>query len=304
MATITYNPYPEIGTQLTTGLDAIATNLTVLGSASVDELVNEVYSYVQGIYYPSGGGTLPKQTEVEIKSVAYNIVNSYNNKALGNTLTYNAEQTNIINMMVGLNTTNNTPINALDKWILDIEDNISKADMTIDEQTPLLLAIECAKSINTYWETKVTTPGDWATFFDATSMKNYINISLWTEACIEGVLIGANASQKGLIAPTTDIISVNIVSALIGALVIGAGKVIFKWVPRIQPVQLAGGGGKLMLNKETISRLNPDEFDGDAAVQLFKSKLLCGSTGGWLCRCGPSIHRVSCESHKYPCEDY
>ena len=60
--------------------------------------------------------------------------------------------------------------------------------------------------------------------------------------CVEGGLIGAKATPKGLITPTIDIVSVNIISSLIGALAIGAGKVIFKWVPRIQPSELMGGG--------------------------------------------------------------
>jgi len=236
MADFTFNPYPQIGTQLTAGMDAVSGALTV--ASTVDDLVNAVYNYIQPIYYPSTTGAVPKQIEVEIKSVAYNMINAYNNKVLGTSINYNAGQNNLIYMMTGEATVDRTPINALNARILDIEDNISKANLSISEQTPVLLAIQCAKSIYAYWVTKVATPGTWAAFFQTPAPLNYANIPFWMVACIEGALIGAHATEKGLIAPTTDIVSVDIISALIGGLTIGAGKVIFKWVPRIQPSEL------------------------------------------------------------------
>ena len=46
-------------------------------------------------------------------------------------------------------------------------------------------------------------------------------------------LAGYGATPTGLIEPTTNMITTNMVSALIGALTITAGKVIFNWIPRI-----------------------------------------------------------------------
>lgn len=231
---LTFNPYPEIGSQLEAGLNAIV----AATPATVDDLVDEIYNYIQPVFYPSSS-SVPKAIEIEIKSVAYNMINAYNNKALGNTIFYGLQQSNLMSMMLGLTTSSLTPINSLDHWFADIEDNIGKANLTIDQQTPLLLAMECAKTIYAYWVAQVDmTTSPWASYFQATGDRNYPNIPFWTTACIEGALLGANASQKGLIAPTTDITSVNIVSALIGALAIGSGKVIFKWVPRIQPQDL------------------------------------------------------------------
>lgn len=259
----TFNPYPLIGTQLTDGLDAIATAFAG-GGSSVDDLVTAIYNYIQPIYYPtSGGAPVPMHLQVEIKSVAYNLINAYNNKSFGSTILYNTKQMSIAQMMLGLKSTSLTPINALDDWFSDIEDNISKAGLSVDQQTPLLLAIECAKSVYTYWVTEVDNVSSaWISFFQSTGDRNYPNIPHWIVACTEGALLGANASQKGLIAPTTDITSVNIVSTLIGALAAGAGKVIFKWVPRIQPNQLIGVSNlsglakRVALNIETISNLS------------------------------------------------
>jgi hypothetical protein len=232
MSTRTFNPYPLIGTQIADGMDAIAADLTT--ESTVDDLAQAIYDYIQPIYYP----TASTQIEIEVKSVVYNIVNAYNNKAIQYTLPYDEQQMKFIIMMLGKTTINTTPINAIDIWLSDIEDNISKSGLALEQQTPLLLAIESGKTIYDYWITKVSTPGEWSKFFQEPTNVNYIYIPYWLSACMNGALIGADASQKGLIAPTTDIVSVNIVSALIGALSIGAGKVIFKWVPEIQPVDL------------------------------------------------------------------
>ena len=233
MSIRTFNPYPLIGTQLTAGMDAVAASLSP--TSTVDEFVNVIYNLVQPLYYPPSPA--PPQIETEIKSVIYNIINAYSSRVI-NKLPWTSQQQNFIIMMLGLNTTNNTPVNALDTWLSDIQDNISDANQSIDEQTPLLLGIKCGISINAYWNTKVETPGEWTKFLQPRAASNYANIPLWTAACIEGALIGANASEKGLIAPTTNITSTNIISALIGAVTIGAGKVIFKWMPEIIPRDL------------------------------------------------------------------
>jgi hypothetical protein len=144
-------------------------------------------------------------------------------------------------MLLGETTTDNTPINSLGTWLTDIEDNVVSSNLSTDQLTPLLLGIESGKNIYEYWLKKVNDPCDWKKFFQPELSQNYINIPYWLTSCIEGALVGASCSDRGLIAPTTDIVTVEIVSSLIGSLTLGAGKVIFRWVPRIQPNQLSGG---------------------------------------------------------------
>lgn len=240
----TFNPYPQIGTELTAGLTAIASGTTI---STIDDLVAAIYAYIQPIYYPSS--TVPKDLEIEIKASVYNIANAYNNNPETASLYYGPKQSYFIDLMLGERTTNLTPINALDNWLADIEDNITKNNLGIASQTPLLLATENGRSVYSYWKTQVdsgTTP--WGPYFGSSVPdRNYINIPLWTAACMEGTLIGAQATAQGMIAPTTEIVSTNIICALIGGLTIGAGKVIFKWVPRLQPMNVvtndAGGCG-------------------------------------------------------------
>ncbi len=273
MAIATFNPYPLLGSQLTAGLDTISGSLTP--ASTVDELVNAIYNYVQPIYYPSSSGAASPQLQIELKSVIYNIINGYSDKILAK-LPWTGEQLNFISMMIGSITTTETPINAIGTRLTDIQDNISDSGLNFDDQTPLLLGMVCEITLYNYWVTKVATPGTWAPFFQTPAALNYINIPFWTAAGTQGALIGANASQQGLIAPTTDKTTVDIVSALIGALAIGAGKVIFKWVPEIVPrnlVPIASG----VLSGGFSDAVDLGDGNGDNA---FKETINnCGSIG-------------------------
>ena len=45
----TFNPFPLIGSELTSGLTAIASGTV----STVDDLVAAIYNYIQPIYYPA-----------------------------------------------------------------------------------------------------------------------------------------------------------------------------------------------------------------------------------------------------------
>jgi hypothetical protein len=61
---------------------------------------------------------------------------------------------------------------------------------------------------------------------------------VWSVAAMNGALSAYGATSEGLIAPTTDIVTTQMVSALMGALVVSAGKLLFNWAPRItKPLQ-------------------------------------------------------------------
>lgn len=234
MGTKTFNPYPLIGGQLIKGMDEIAKALN--SNSTEEELAEIIYKYIQKIYYSQA----TTQLELEIKSIVFNIINSYNNQRVLGTM-FNFHQMVFVDMLLGETTTDNTPINALGAWLTDIEDNVVSSNLSTDQITPLMLGVESGKNIYEYWLKKVNDPGDWKKFFQPELSQNYINIPFWLTSCIEGALVGSSCSERGLIAPTTDIVTVEIVSALIGSLTLGAGKVIFNWVPRIQPNQLSGG---------------------------------------------------------------
>lgn len=291
MADFTFNPYPQIGEQLAKGLEFLATNLKP--TSTVDEFADAIYKFVQPIYYPA---PVSKQIEIEIKSVVFNMINAYNNKFIessfipGEQPMYGVQQMNIIMMMIGENTTDKTPIDALGSWLLDVQDSISQAGLSISGQTPLLLASTCGINVYNYWVNQTKNPTTWEPFFQKNNAINYANVPFWVAACIEGALLGASATRTGLIAPTTDIVSVNIISALIGALTIGAGKVIFKWVPRIQPIQLAS---KLSFNKEVISKIvgNSEGTGMRKPLSIF-NWIDCGAHSPHWCNTGCGIKQT------------
>lgn len=275
MAIVTFNPYPELGDKLIAGLDKVAASLTP--TSSVEDFANAIFNYIQPIFYPaSAPGVSPPQIDIELKSVIYNIINAYSSKGIEN-LPWTEQQVNFICMLLGSKTTTTTPVNALAVWLKDIQDNIPEVDLSIEEQSSLLFGTGAGLVIYNYWIGKVATPGEWNKFFDAREPHNFANIPIWTAACIEGALIGANASQKGLIAPSTDIVSVQIVSALIGAITIGAGKVIFKWVPEITPRELTTDASGYMSGGFS------DAFGGNMGSAL-KGSNNCG-TGGCMNQC-------------------
>lgn len=211
--TRTINPYPQLADQVTAGLDAIALELGA--NPSIDEFVTSIYTYIQPLYYPVTG-SVPKALELEITSVIINSMNTYSNDYANSIINFS-----------------NIPVNAFDKWLKNAEDELGLSRLPLEEQSPLFFALEVGKAVYNYWIEKTSTPGDWSTFFEADAYKNYINILIWTEAAMIGAMNGASASKRGLIAPTTDIVSVNIVSALIGAITIGASKVIYKTTQRV-----------------------------------------------------------------------
>jgi hypothetical protein len=134
---------------------------------------------------------------------------------------------------------NSIPVNNLNDLLKDIEESIVTSGITIPEQKPLLLSVLSGIVINKYWIDKINNPDQWKLFFNDNSAINYANIPFWVESCMQGALIGANASAIGMISPSIDITTVEIISSLIGALSIGSGKIIFNWCPKVN-ISLGG----------------------------------------------------------------
>lgn len=229
-----FNPYPEIGKQLINGMEFIIKNIEK--TDNVDNLVDIVSKYVSSLYYPKNENT---EKLIEIKSVAYNVINTYLNSTFESSVSYNSNQNLFISLM--LRCLNSIPVYGVGSYLKDVEESIVSSGISIVEQTPLLIASMNGRSINSYWENTIssTSKGKWNNFINSNPAINNASIPFWTEACIQGSLIGANASHRGLISTTIEIVTVEIVSALIGALSIGAGVVLFSWIPK---VNLSFGG--------------------------------------------------------------
>lgn len=228
MATTSYNPFPNIGDQVTGALDEIS---TLSPASTVDDFVDTIINYIITTFY---GGTVSTPIEQELKSVAYSVINNY----LNNRIPKNFMRIE------------NTPTNSLSQWFAELQDDYSSKNSNTLESWPMLMAIQAGKTVSQYWDGKVTTPGTWATFFDATQYKNYANINFWTEGAMIGAVLGAACSQTpGLIAPTSDAPTSNIVSAVIGAAAISGGNVVFKWTSKVISCDRGMTGKSLLVSE-------------------------------------------------------
>lgn len=231
MTTTIVNPYEGIGGEFTSGLDAVATALAPLYPTQIiSDLVNADYTYMLAAYY--GGVTDPFLFR-ELKSILPFSINAYVNSPYGGAFTqYNAGQQQIIyQMLEGLKT---VPIESIYNYLENIENNIPKSGFGFREQSPLFLAVAIGKASYNYWLGKISTPGNWASFFNATASTNRTMLAEWVAAGIEGSLLGGGqASTYGLIDPPR-ITGIDLVTSLSSAIGIAAGKVIFKWIPEIE----------------------------------------------------------------------
>ena len=226
----TVNPYSEIGAYLQSGLTYIIGVLP--GTPAISDLVNATVAYVESVFYPGGTSA---QIGIELNSIARTAINSYvNNLVMGGQAGYNTSQFRFIEMLIGNSFTSNLPLVSLTDRIADVEDNLTDNQLTVPEQTPLLLATTIGTNTDAYWTAPAT---GWNTYTGpppALSSARYVNIAYWDAAAMNGALAGYAATPDGMVEPSINYVTNKMVSALIGALTVTAGKVIFNWIPRIQ----------------------------------------------------------------------
>ncbi|GAB4205300.1 MAG: hypothetical protein Fur0023_14010 [Bacteroidia bacterium] len=158
-----------------------------------------------------------------------------------------------------------------------IEEEIGNSGLSIDQQSPLLLGTGSGQVFVKYWlEQLKSKQSKWKKFFDDTDSL-YLNVGSWVSAGIEGVIMGAKSSERGLIAPTTDIVSIEIISSVIGGLVVSSGKVIFKWIQSIEktsiPYGISGlikldGNPNYMLALDTQNYSTPTNSGADSETDM------------------------------------
>jgi hypothetical protein len=249
-----------IGAEIAPGLNAIIAALPSPATATPDLLVDEVYNYISSLYYPSAS----RQTEMQIKSIAYHVINSVRNSlVLSGNAGYNLNQAPFVEMLIGSEMTSNLPAISFSDRLSDIEDNVGTSELTVNEQIPLYLATSVGQAAYAKLLSEIGKGGasGWSVYFSTTPGENYINTLYWGMEAMNGSLAGYGATPQGLISPTTDVVSVDMISALIGALTAVAGKVMFKWIPRItKPLQSNIVSNSF--NLQSLSSFNGSGLDG------------------------------------------
>jgi len=245
---VTYkNPYPYLATQFAAGMDAIADDLEPITPApTVDDLVTAVYDYIVSVYYTVDPPEIGD--EQTLKSGIYTLINGYNNAQAGGYLQYDSAQMGFIYQLLEA-TAVGSP-DQIKKKILNIEENIVQSGLTPQQQTPLLMATAVGVKAFDYWEAIITTPGDWGDFITSLAGPE-LNFPYWVSAAMEGTLMGFNLVKTfpgSELADTFGYLIGNSIgpqAALVGALTVGAGRVVFKW----EPDDVAGrcGGGNIKM---------------------------------------------------------
>lgn len=264
-------------------------------NAKVPDLIEAVFKYVTEVYFDK---KVPKQTEVDLKSVISFAINGYLNSTVqwGNTK-YSVEQYYFIRSLIS-NTMSLPPLSIKD-YILDVEENIINGDLSPSEQSPLLLTTAIGKSDFDYWAARIENPDPWNNYFP----KPYEVMSYFSHyviASMIGTLTVAN-STKFLDVETdrdTNIGDANFIAGLAGSLAVAAGKVIFKWIPKINNNDFAI---TMMLNRGEVARL--DSFDPvvsgspNARGGITSNGYCCPTHKGGTCGCPNTID--NCPNH--PC---
>lgn len=225
----TINPYYLVGEQIAPGLDAIIGNLPA--SPTTEDLINEVVSYVTSLYNTNP----PLSVTVEYSSIAAHAINSFrSNLILEGNADFNESQGAFIDLMIGHPMVSQVSPDALVEKVRNIEENIAISNLTVHEQIPLFLATASGVASYIYWEAQIKNQASaWAPYFSSIDGQNYMNTLRWSLAAMNGSLSGYGSSISGLVEPSYDRVTNLIVSSLIGALALTAGKLIFNWSPII-----------------------------------------------------------------------
>lgn len=217
------NPYQEIAALHTDGLDAIIAEL--IASPTENDLIEAIKPFINSRFeYPEFEILLPR---LEFHSVCFTARNAYINNEIK---IISSEQEEFIYLLIdGIKKI--TPVE-IPNYITEIENKIGESNLGVKEKMPLLFATAIGKANCEYWLGKLATPGDWGTYFDFSSnlAANLINIPFWTTAAIQAVLslnyVGDYTTDQML---PPKFIGPDFVTALMASLMVGAGKVIFRW---------------------------------------------------------------------------
>jgi hypothetical protein len=150
-----------------------------------------------------------------------------------------AQQSLVDNILSGLS--DNT-IDSFDNYFDNVDEQIVQADMPDTDKMVFYLASAMARGSYDYWSIQANTlppGGPWSAYFTAvysTSVSSYVNIPYWVAATFVGCLSGFSQLQMPNMGAATYLNDEGIVyaqlAALVGAIGLTSGKVIFKWAKR------------------------------------------------------------------------
>ncbi len=227
------NPYSAtIGAQHTAGLTSVVTAIGA-GPTTLAVINTKTSGYTATTLYP--GVTILPVLQNELDSIAIHGVNNYINPVANN---FNGIQMQFSNML--LNTIIcGVPVESIGDFILDVEDNVTKSGLSVEEQIPLMMATAVGKANYDYLMTAVATPANiWYTngYFNAKDFANRASLPYWVQSAMMATLNNASkAKSYGLIDPP-QIAGVDMITTVAASVGVCCAKIMLKLIPRIQPM--------------------------------------------------------------------
>ncbi len=225
MAIPVLNPYKQGDTLFTDGLDYIIANLP--GSPTYDDLSATIEAYLAALPEP------PDELPFIVIAMA-NSVNDYVNSKNAQNLNFDGSEAAMIDaVFCGIK---EQSIDSMGDFFDACTEQLTQSDINTISKTSIYGAIGLAKASDAYWKAVVAAPGAWATYINSNAAINYANIPHWNTAAFVGTFSGFAQAQ----APNMGNADVwngkgRMIAGTVGlstALVLTAGKVIFKWAQR------------------------------------------------------------------------
>ena len=219
------NPYQILGTQFRLGLEYLEGNIT--SGMDTDAINTLISDYLQTLYYPT-----PDQFQTDLlTTLPLTAVCNYVNNNIGNS--YDSSQGYFINQM--LNGIRNVPVESIGEYLSNVQDNISRSGLTMQQKMPLMMALAVGTEAYTYWAYSITHPTDngWYdnSYLDVNTSYT-ASLSYWTTAAMSGVLATAN-NLADFSSSENAQVGTNISNALIGGMAVNAAKVMLKILPAV-----------------------------------------------------------------------
>lgn len=225
------NPYKPVATLYKNGLDYIITCMTTSSSSSscdcdcsdvtVDKLIQCVCSYLFLIRDIDPLDPSNLEAVINIRVAVTNAVNGYldkGNMALGN--------------LSGLES---VPVKNIGAYFDRLDQSIGDSQIIRSEKNNQQLVLSIGRASYEYWRSQIggAVVSPWKIYFDGNTAIDTASIPYWVSAAMFGSQYNFwqdNASDSEAVAST-------FYGSLGGALVVGAGKVIFGWVAKTNFVE-------------------------------------------------------------------
>jgi hypothetical protein len=233
MAIRNYNPYDDFGLLFTNGLDYLIANLPA--TPTMEDVRDKIYAYFETIPdSPDGLG--------QTLAVSLNSSNEYINGQIVKNLNLRRGDWAIVAAILRGIKQNSVISLDTDYWDA-AQELLVQSEINTLSKSAIYVSLAMARAATTYWKTVATTSGSWSTYVNTNEAINYATVPYWVEAAFTGSISGyAQTLTLNVTEPTVLTTQLNRLapwSALVGALAVNTGLVIYKWPKRPNPIYIS-----------------------------------------------------------------